>query len=209
MLSHQLEISMSGYSHNQAWHHVCDAPTRQVLFESAQTTWRRSSLSCAISQEISWHRTPLLTRSHQGIQMLLRCQLLRTLEQAICSSWSKYFEIPQRMDCFLCRMSYHLGILTSDPGRPVDHWSRIHHDVSVFSRCSPHHVPHPGNEREGLPSHLHATLRLLQSLWRQFWCFRARATPKVAPLHQAYQRVLPPLLQTRAKWIDQDLPHWH
>ncbi len=173
------------------------------------TTWGRSSLSRSISQEISWHRNPCPTRSHQGIQMLLQRRLLRTLEQAIRLSRSKYFEILQQMDCFLRRMSYHLGILTSDPGRPVDHWSQIYRDVSVSTRCSPHHVPHPGNERERLPSYLHATLCLLESLWRQFWHFRACATLKVAPLHQAYQRVLPPLLRTCAKWIDQDLPHWH
>jgi hypothetical protein len=79
----------------------------------------------------------------------------------------------------------------------------------VMSQSLQDVLPHPGNERERLPSHLHATLCLLQSLQRQFWCFRARATSKVLPLHQSYQRVLPPLLQTRAKWINQDLPHWH
>ena len=85
----------------------------------------------------------------------------------------------------------------------------IHCDVSVSTRRSPHHVHHPGNERERLPIHLHATLCLLQSLQRQFWRFRARVTSEAAPSHQAYQRVLPPLSQTRAKWIDQDLSHWH
>ena len=60
-------------------------PDIHIMYATpARTTWRSSSLSCAVPQEISGHRNPLLTGSQQGIRVLFK--LLWTLEQAIFSS---------------------------------------------------------------------------------------------------------------------------
>ncbi len=101
------------------------------------------------------------------------------------------------------------GPLSFRLGRSVDHWSGIHRNVAIFTRRSPYHVPHSGNEGEKFSSHLHAALCLLQSLWGQFWCFRARSASEFTPPHQKYQRVLPSFSRARTKWVNQDLSSWH
>ena len=48
--------------------------------------------------------------------MLLQRQLLRSLEQAICSLQPKHSKISKQLDYLLCKLSNHLGIKVTDPG---------------------------------------------------------------------------------------------
>ena len=187
-----------------------------ILNYLAQTT--RPDIMYATNQLAKYSSNPLEQHGEAALYLVGYLKKSRDKEFEYCCNadffglWNKQFAhhnpitAKSRSGCFFLHAVQSSEHQTSNSGCSVDNWCWIHSDVSIFMWCSSQHVPHLGNEGERFSSLLHATIRLLQSLWKQFRCFRACSAPEATPTHQTYQHVLPSFLRACATWVNKIFP---